>query len=423
MLERQASRALTGFFATIVFGMNLAVAAPVSTFDSTQFRVSVLATGLNFPYSMSSLAGRIVFGSSTTGFGGTGSLLAIPDTGGPVQTLLTGLNGPVTGVRLTDDLQVPVVSYGNANSRQVSFFDAGTLANLGSVNFSYPDPVNYVHGTGAEGLRADPGLPGATDLFFNVGSQFGDHVGTVQITASGLVSMGLNQASIYEMVFSRNGNSIVVSTVQQLASGVRNGFGFDPLQNGDLAFTDNADAVGQDELNLLPASSLGTSVVNFGFLDDTQGCYIDRNGNPVGTGCVQPIFSPAYALAVGATDVVSVPDGFGNLGGGYLIAFHGLQGNASTQSAVIYWNPITNQSFPFLPNQDGVGHPDTLLFLDSHTLLVGDFAENGLVGPSGAGTGQILEIQAESPEPGTFLLIGTGMVLLLRRRVGCGRRG
>jgi hypothetical protein len=404
-------------FAVLSLVVWSAAAAPVNTFDNTVFSATVVASGLNFPYSMASVAGQIVFGSATSGFGGVGSLLAMPAAGGPIQTLVTALAGPVTGVRLTDDGQTIVVSHGNESQRQLSFFDAATLQSLGSINFTYPGDT-FVHGTGALGLRADPNTPGAYDVFTNVGAEFGDHVGTTQVTTSGLISATLNQATAYEIVFSRSGNTVNVGAVTEIASGLRNAYGFQPLPNGDLLVTDNADAVGQDELNLLPAVQLGSTIVNFGFFNDdpTQGCWIDRNGNPQGTGCVQPIFSPPYPLAVGATDVVAVPDGFGNLGGGYLIAFHGLQGSASTQSDILYWNPVTNQSFAFLPNQVGVGHPDTMLFLDNHDLLIGDFSQNGLVGGSGLGTGQLIEI-TDIPEPGgLWMIAGAAAALITRRR-------
>jgi hypothetical protein len=391
--------------ALVAFLLSAASAAPISTFDNSSFPAAVIAAGLNFPYSMAQASGQVVFGSSTSGFGGIGSLLAIPVSGGSVQTLVTGFAGPVTGVRLTDDGQTIIVSHGNESARQLSFYDASTLQSLGFVNFSYPGD-NFVHGTGAIGLRADPTIGGAYDLFTNVGAEFGDHVGTSQVTTTGLASGTLNQATAYEFVFSRSGSTINISAVTEIASGLRNAFGFEPLPNGDLLITDNADAVGQDELNLLPAVQLGATIVNFGFFNDdpSQGCWIDRTGNPQGSGCVQPIFSPPYPLAVGATDVVAVPNGFGNLGGGYLIAFHGLQGSASTQSDILYWNPLTNQSFTFLPNQPAVGHPDTMLFLDNQHLLIGDFSQNGAVGSGGLGAGQLIEISAV-PEPASFGLV------------------
>lgn len=396
-----------------------ATAGPVNTFDNAQFPSSIIATGLNFPYSMAQLGAMVVFGSSQTGFGGPGSLLAASLDGGAVQTLVTGLSGPVTGVRLTNDGQTLVVSHGSDSSRQLSFFDANTHASLGSVNFTYPNA--YVHGTGAIGLRSDSNISGATDVFFNVGSEFGDHVGISQVSISGLATAILNQATAYELIFTRTGNTVNISSVSETGSGLRNAFGFAPLTNGDLLITDNADTPGQDELNLVLAGAIGNVVTDFGF---DHGCYVDRTGTQVGT-CVQPIFSPPYPLAVGATDVAVVPAGFGSLGGGYLIAFHGLQGGPSTQSTVLYWNPSTGQSFPFLPNQIGLGHPDSLLFITRNghpALVVNDFSQNGLVGGSGTGTGQIILIEVAPvegvPEPGSAGLLAIGTVAL----IGFGKR-
>ena len=294
----------------------------------------------------------MVFGSRTLRFGGTGSLVAMPIGGGAVQTLLSGLAGPVTGVRLTADVQTIVVSHGNVNTHAIDFYDANSFAHLDGLTFNYPD-ANWVHGTSALGIRDDPNVSGATDLFFNVGSEFGTHVGSLQVSVSRLVNASVDQAAAYELVFSRSGDSISASALTEIGSGLRNAFGFEPLPNGDLLVTDNADA-GRDELNLIAAGQIGTTVVNFGFVD-INGCYIGQNGQPVGSGCVQPIFAPPTPQAVGATDVVLVPNGFGNLGGGYLLAYHGSQGSPSTQSVILYWNPLTNQTFPFLPNQPNVG--------------------------------------------------------------------
>jgi hypothetical protein len=61
------------------------------------------------------------------------------------------------------------------------------------------------------------------------------------------------------------------------------------------------------------------------------------------------------------------------------------------------------------------------MFLDNHHLLIGDFSQNGFVGPGGAGTGQLIEI-SEVSEPAAAALVAAGLTLLLRlvlrRRLG-----
>ena len=88
----------------------------------------------------------------------------------------------MTGVRLTADGQTIVVSHGNVNTHAIDFYDANSFAHLAGLTFNYPD-ANWVHGTSALGIRDDPNVSGATDLFFNVGSEFGTHVGSLQVSA------------------------------------------------------------------------------------------------------------------------------------------------------------------------------------------------------------------------------------------------
>jgi hypothetical protein len=335
----------------------IAAANAIDTFDNSCFQAKAIETGLNFPFSIDRLSSKVVFGSSTLGFGGMGSLVAMPIGGGAVQTLLTGLAGPVTGVRLTEDGQTIVVSHGNVNTHTIDFYDANSFAHLAGLTFNYPD-ANWVHGTSALGIRGDPNVGGATDLFFNVGSEFGTHVGSLQVSVSGLVNASVDQAAVYELVFSRNGDSISASALTEIGSGLRNAFGFEPLPNGFAGDRQRGCRAGRaephrggtdrddrSELRIRgyqrvlhraewAAGRIGVRAADF--------CAADSRGRSNRRGArAEWIRQSGRRIPAGVSRVAGKPE-------------HAKR-DPLLESA-------DQPAFPFLPNQPHVGHPDTMLF-------------------------------------------------------------
>jgi hypothetical protein len=107
-----------------------------------------------------------------------------------------------------------------------------------------------------------------------------------------------------------------------------------------------------------------------------------------------------------------------------VVSFHGIfdaGGTANNQNAVVYYDFATGKLIPILDGATpGVGHIDGLAIIGDD-LFLEDMSQNGEInGLNGLGQGAIYEfdlnqVQA-TPEPGTWLLVLSGLIIPLLRK-------
>ena len=425
-MEEAAMRIMAGVGSLILFA-GVANAQPFVVqgpgVDPNDFRVTVFASGLNFPYGMQTLSdGSLLVATSDpiggiTYFNSTGVLLRLVDADGdgaadgPGTVLYSGLPGPLTTVRQAGGFAFVVSAKGG--SERISFLrqgkDPGTPYVLeGSMNFSFPD--DWEHTIYALAVRQAPDDPDAHELFFNVGSSDNDSQSSATVGLSGLITGTLNGASIYKVTVQDSGGTPVVSGLTQIAAGLRNaaGIAFEAA-SGDLYLEDNGidglidreEPLSADELNRIPAADIGCAVEDFGFPDT----YIEyRSGTQIGTGGIlplvafQPIPPPSGSEAEGPAEITFSPSTFPSaLSGGVFVGFHGrfvLAGLANEENPFVFYNLTTGEYFHFISNDEpDIGHLDGLL-ATSDSLFVSDLDSAGAL--TGTGGGVIYQIKAVS---------------------------
>ncbi len=396
--------------------------------DPNDFRITVFASGLDFPASPQELPdGSILVATSARDgnsyYNSSGVLLRLVDADhdgdadGPGAIQASDLPDTISCVRVAGSLVLvmsadPLAPTISVLRRGASEADPYTL--VGQIVLSFPD--GWSHQTYALALH-ETGVPGIYEVFFNVGSQvnFAATPATSTVTATGLLQGTLNGDAIYRMTMHDDGIGIpAFSGLEQIATGLRNAAGMTVQpESGDLYFEDNGidtpghgiEAFSADELNFLPAATLGGTIEDFGF---PTGYVIYRTGVVVGAG-VQPIiaFQPlpdpqTGAESEGAFEVAFAPPGFpAALRDGMFIGFHGqgsLAGVANEENPVVWVDPMSQQYFHFvLGRRPGLGHPDSVL-ATRDSLFVADLSSAGPFGGTGFGSGVIHQIRAIGPD-------------------------
>ena len=431
--------------ALLVLGAEVAGADPFSVggdprVDPDAFVVTAFASGLDFPFGMAVLpddsllvginkppagapffdaAGRIVRFADTTVDG-------IADGAGTV--LYSGLPGFTTSVRHAGNLVFVATGANNASDpARISILRQGPtpsspLTLAGTLAFQFA--LGWSHSTLNLTVRGTPGQPGRYELYFNLGSKQNQAATSDLVGVSGLVSGSVAADSFYRVIVDDTGPALAVYGLEQVATGLRNAFGaaFHPV-TGDLYLEDNGidgsidvnEPVSADELNRIPAASIGGAIEGFGFPDR----YVEyRTGTLVGSGGIdpdvafQPVPMPNGAESEGAVDVVFAPPAFPpGLRDGVFVGFHGrfaFPGLANEENPVVYVDLESVEHFAFVSNDEpGIGHPDTLA-VSADSLYVADLS--AAIGLSTAGSGAIYQIRALPP---SVPALGRGALALL----------
>jgi hypothetical protein len=232
------------------------------------------------------------------------------------------------------------------------------------------------------------------------------------------VSGLLNGDAIYKVTIHDTGTTPVFYGLQQIATGLRNAAGIvvHPV-SGALYFEDNGidglvdvdEPTSADELNVIAAADIGTSVFNFGFPND----YIEyRTGRHIGSGAIQPLvaFQPVPdalngSESEGPAEIAIAPSGFpSGLNNGIFVGFHGRfnhSGLLNEENPVVYYDLGSGQYFHFIENDEpGIGHLDSLLATND-SLFLTDVSSAGSM-DDGASSGVIYQIKVigqPSPSP------------------------
>lgn len=404
--------------------------------DPDAFEVTTFAAGLDFPFGLAVLQdGSLLVGINPPPPGGSyfsamGRLVRFADTtgdgvaDGAGSVLYTGLPGFTTSVRLAGDLVF--VATGAPNPRNIFVLRQGaTLASPlsleGSLSLTYP--ALWSHSAINLGVREAPGQPRVYELYFNLGSKENNVASSELIAVGGLVSGSAQPDSLYRVIVDDTGPALSAFGLEQIAGGLRNAFGtaFEP-STGDLVIQDNGidglidenEPLSADELNRIPAASIGGAPEDFGFPDR----YVEyRTGALIGSGGIdplvafQPIPMPNGSESEGAVDVVFAPPQFPpGLRDGVFVGFHGKfssAGLANEENPLVFAGLDPVEHFHFVSNDEpGIGHLDTLA-TSADALYVADLTSAS--GFSSAGSGAIYRIRAL---PGVPALTSGALALL-----------
>ncbi len=393
--------------------------------NPSDFRITTFAEGLNFPVGMTPLSdgSMLVAVSNGSSFFSTtqGSLIRLADTDndGVADSQTTLVNNVPTGklssLRSAGDL-VFVTGFGTP----ITIYRKGAmptdpLSLIGTMSLGFP-AGSWGHPNSALAVRETPGIPGAYDLFFQLGSKvnFAATTETVSLTSDIGVSGTLAGDAIHMVRITDNGTSISGSNLTQVATGLRNaaGFALHP-STGDLYLQDNGidgspdsnEPLSADELNVIPAADIGTTIADFGFPNN----YTEyRTGNVIGGAGVQPLFtfqplpSPNGEESEGPNDIVFAPPNFpAGLNNGVFVGMHGrfsLGGIANEENPLVFANLDDNSYFQFIGSDEAaIGHLDGLMSTDD-SLFLADISPGGGFGAANANTGKIYQIRSLVPE-------------------------
>jgi len=389
--------------------------------NPNDFRVTVFASGLDFPIGMAQLSDRSLLVGITQGanfFSGTGKIIRFADTNddgiadGPGTIVYSNLPSSQSAVRVAGNL---VLTTGQ--TQPITVLRAGPapdspLTFIGRFGINYPGA--WYHPNSALGLRKTPGRTNSYDLLFQLGSDsnFGVTTRTASLTNINIPGAAgpLHGDSVYLLTLEDHSTNVTAGNLMRLASGVRNpaGFAFHPT-TGDLYFQDNGidglvdanEPLSADELNFIARTNLTEPAGFFGFPSNYT---TYRTGAVVGGAGIQPLiaFQPLPSPATGhesegANDVVFAPPGFPDgLNNGLFLGFHGRfnsGGLSNEENPLVFANPSNSSYFHFIEGQQpGFGHLDGLL-ATRDALFVADMVSSGNTG-NGAAAGVIYQIKS-----------------------------
>lgn len=418
--------------------------------DPADFRMTTFATDLNYPVGMTELADGSIMVAVSNGssfFGSrSGSIIRLLDSNqdgvaDERTTLFSDVpGGGLSALRMIDDL---VFTTGQGSGKPISILRAGAtpadpLTLIGEININYRG--NWLHPHSALEVRHTPGQANSYDLFFQLGSRvnFETTTNTLSMTSTIGIEGDLAGDAVHMLTISDDGVSVTGTSLQQIATGLRNpaGFAWHPV-TGDLYLQDNGidgvrdpnEPTSADELNLIPVDQIGGPIEDFGFAEN----YTEyRTGNVVGGDGIQPIVafqplpSPDGDEGEGPNDIAFAPPAFPDaLKNGIFVGMHGrfnLGGTRNEENPLVFVDLDDNSYFHFISNDEAeVGHLDGLLS-NEDSLFIADISPSGGFGGNAGNTGAIYQIQSLVPEPtGTAGILVAFLWILNRRRISTGK--
>ena len=412
--------------------------------DTNDFRVTVFASGLNFPLGMATLSDGsllVTLVQNSSLFGGTtpGQLVRFTDlddngvADGPGTILYSNLPPSLTCVRVTDNLVFVTCPPHPIHVLHLGGSPDSDLTLAGRLIITYPGSWTQ-HQHSELGVRKTPGFTNHYELYFQTGAEanYATTTNTASLTNENIPGAAGTMAgdSIHRITIIDEGISLRATNLTQVASGVRNPAGFAFQQaTGDFYFADNGidglingnEPFSADELNYIARTNLGGPVEFFGFPSN----YISYRTNTFeGSAGIAPLiaFQPlpdpfTGHESEGANQIAFAPPGFPDgLNSGIFIGFHGkfsLGGTANEENPLVYADPTTGSYFHFIEGQQtGIGHLDGLL-ATRDSLFVADMVTTGNPS-SGAGAGVIYQIKSlVTPTPPLLTIHSTNTAVEL----------
>ncbi len=405
--------------------------------ESDDFRMTTFATGLNFPVGMQELSdGSIMVAVSNGNFFGSssGSILRLADTNGDgvadeQTTLFADVpGGLLSSLRVIDDL---VIATGQGSGRPIAIMRAGEtpsdpLSLVGEFEINYNG--RWLHPHSALEVRRTPGIEDSYDLLFQLGSRtnFDTTTSTLSYESTFGLQGDLAGDAVHMITFTDDGENLVGTEVQQIATGLRNaaGFAWHP-ETGDLYVQDNGidgvpdsnEPTSADELNVIPVEQIGGELEDFGFAEN----YTEYRTNTIVGGegiqplvAFQPLPSPDGAEAEGPNDIAFAPAAFPEgLNNGIFVGMHGrfsLGGTENEENPLVFVDLTDNSYFHFIGNdEEAIGHLDGLLATDDSVFLA-DISPSGGFESSANNSGAIYQIQSLVQTPTSLDFNNDGLV-------------
>ena len=382
--------------------------------------IEQVATGLAFPMGMTVLPdGSLLVSTSPSDQGNfyasAGELLRLADSDGDgsldQQTALaSGLPGSLVAVTRFGEIVI-ATSAQNGNE-QIMFFRRGEhwrdpLTEVTAITLAFNGSEHQSYGLAVQPHQGDKT---AFDLFFNVGSRGNAIVGP-DIQTGGAVTSSLRAASVYMVTVTDAGADLAFGDPVLVATGLRNGTtlalqpGSGDLwigENGIDGLVDPTVSFSADELDVVPAESIGSDVLDFGFPDR----YINyATGNPVGDETDRVNFLPIDGSeSEGVAGIAFVPMSFGGpLAGGILAGFHGQfdeTGIENEENPLLWIDPATGKKFDLVSNESpGVGHLDSITAGEG-VVYIADFCDGSMAAAT-EGCGVIYTLRPARSEEAT----------------------
>ena len=396
--------------------------------DPSALAITVFASGLNYPHGMVMLDdGSLLVATSRPVSGGsffnsTGEIVRLVDADedgvadGPPAVVAAGLPGSLVDIRRIGGaggaggagglLLAASTAAGAESIRVLRLGAAGSdpLVEVGAIEFALAPGT--IHKPSALAARPSPGVAGAWDVFFQIGSRNNADATTDPAIVSGLVTGTAPQDALWKVTIVDDGAAVSGFGLEQIGAGLRNaaGIALHPT-TGDLYHVDNGidgpdgESLSADELNVIRAIDIGGAIEHFGFPDTyveyRTGVVVGSTGLPA-LATFQPLPDPfTDAESEGAAAIVFAPPCFpAAVRGGAFVSFHGrfsLAGLANEENPLVFVNPATGVHAHFIgPDEPAIGHLDGLLATEN-ALYAADLSSAGSLS-TGAGTGVIYRI-------------------------------
>jgi glucose/arabinose dehydrogenase len=364
-----------------------------------------VATDLPFPMGMVALPdGSLLVATSPPRAGNfyasSGELVRLADSDGDGtlddRRVLAG-NIPGSLVAVVRHGEIVIVTSAQSGSERIMFFRRGErwrdpFLPIEAINLHFRGALHQSYGLATRTNRENPD---AFDLVLNIGAGGNDTAGE-PVDYDGIISGTLQPASLYLMTVIDHGAEVEFGDPIQIAAGLRNAsaLAFHPKtgdlwigENGIDGLTNPIEAFSADELNVIPADQIGTSVLDFGF----PSSYVDyATGEVIGVDTAAVAFLPIDGdQAEGIAGIVFVPDSFPEgVAGGILAGFHGqfdLTGIENEENPIRWVDPETGEQRTLISNDSpGVGHIDSMVATED-TIYLADFCVASMTNSIGCG--------------------------------------